>query len=170
MQISNQSVLSAAFSGVGSALNRKQLPEQFAARPVTIEGQIVENDEDRKRARKQQRENLSAEQGLSRQGSENQPNSQEIQQAEAEQSLVSLSSANQSEQLGVSLLLDKKLAEQPSISVLNTEQIDNANEHHFPYSNRRSDNGLAGGALIIQKYLNNEPASHQSNIFIDKFI
>ncbi|MCU7834427.1 MAG: hypothetical protein KZQ83_04155 [gamma proteobacterium symbiont of Taylorina sp.] len=167
MQISNQSILSAAFSGVGSALNRRLPAEQYAPKSVTLEGQLIKGDEDKKRARKQEREDLST---LQQDSNEQQKNT------EITQLLVNLSPVSQSEDTGRSLLIDNQLSQKNFSRSLQAggqtpEQSANLEEHSFPYSNRRSDNGLAGGALIIQKYLNNEPAgNHKTNSFINTFI
>ncbi len=45
-------------------------------------------------------------------------------------------------------------------SLLANAQPDPSNaDNNFPYSNRRSQQGLAGSSLVVQRYLNNEPAN-----------
>ena len=45
-------------------------------------------------------------------------------------------------------------------SLSENAQPDSSNvDNSFPYGNRRSQEGLAGSSLVVQRYLNNEPAN-----------
>lgn len=154
MQITNSSIIAASFSGVSNTSRRSTLADQYPAKPVTIEGQIIDDNDEKKHARKLERESLSADQ-LKQESSEDQKSDDNQQQ------LIS-SSDSKSKELGASLLLQTKLNSSSESGQLSPEQIENRSEHSFPYTNRRSSNGLAGAPLIIQKYLNNEADTSKS--------
>ena len=165
MQISNQSILSAAYSDIGHAINHRQRAEQYSSAPVTIEGQIVDDKEKKKSARKLERENLSAEQTKYDAADKQVPD-------ENQQQLVNLSTNERAEELGGRLLLQKQLSNSLTSDNFSPEQLQSRAEHIFPYSNRRSSHGLAGSSLIIQKYLNNEPDTtfNNGNSLFSRFI
>ncbi len=165
MQISNSSIIASSFSGVSNTSRRSTLADQYPAKPVTIEGQIIDDNDEKKHARKLERENLSADQPK-KESSEDQTSN------ENQQQLIASSTDSKSEELGASLLLQTKLNSGSEPGQLSPEKIENKLEHSFPYTNRRSSNGLAGAPLIIQKYLNNEAdtSSRPDNISFSRFI
>ena len=164
MQITHSSIIASSFSGVGNTSRRSTLADQFPAKPVTIEGQIIDDNDEKKHARKLERENLSPEQTKQETTEEQTP--------EENQQLVRSSAESKAEEAGASLRLQTKLNSDSKPGRLSPEQIENSSEHSFPYTNRRSSNGLAGASLIIQKYLNNEPdtTNRPDNISFSRFI
>ena len=158
MQISNLSQLASAYTGISNTVARRSLTDQLPDKAVTIEGQIFNDNEENKHARKLERENLSADQ-TKQESNENQ------------QQLANIATTTITEESG-STLLQSALPGDAFSNRLSPEQIENKAEHSFPYSNRRSANGLAGSALVIQKYLNNEPdkTAYSENPLFNNFI
>ncbi|NOQ78273.1 MAG: hypothetical protein GQ546_02620 [Gammaproteobacteria bacterium] len=159
MQISNSSLS----QFISSTVNHSQYNNRPTAKPVTIEGQIVD-DEKTKSADKQAVNSV-----LERSGDESQtqliqpPSTQTPGSGDFSNTLLS---QGRSQELSQNLLQQNLNGTQTlsfaSQNILSqTESSSTSNS--FPYANRRSFEGLAGSSLVIQKYLNNEsPASSQS--------
>ena len=131
MQISNSTL-----SQFVSSINQQN---RSITKPVTIEGQLVDNDTTRDAEKK------TIDSVLEHSGNESQaqlirpPSAQELlQKSQNDQSAPSYSAQTYSAQNN--LLQDESLS------------------NNFPFANRRSFEGLAGSSLVIQKYLNNEPS------------
>jgi hypothetical protein len=156
MQISN-SVIS---QYLNNTVNRSQQPDQFpvkhAPRSEPIEGQLVDDE------KKQSQTNPSVldsggssfNKDLEQSGTSSQT------QLIAPATTPQLPQEITSDSIGNSLLIQKKLS-----SKLSTPSQNDSSQgtHTFPYGNRRSFEGLSGGSLVIQKYLNNESPSQSDN-------
>ncbi len=161
MQISNDSL----YQNLSQYKVRssEQTPASTSARPVIIEGQIL-NDKDT-----QQRSS-----SLKRTDSDRDDNSRFTLQdndQDDRQSTASTDTADKS-----TSVKDTTITAQSSNAVLQTltqdqaigysvikqnsavQTANNDSNASFPYGNRRSFNGLSGSSLIIQNYLNNSPA------------
>jgi len=156
MQISN-SIFS---QFIGTTLNREQQANRFPAKPVTIEGQVVVEDEEKKRNA----------QAVQQDGSGNEASDSFV--LENEQQLIRpVAEPNQSSDAS---LIQKGLAEN-NPTLLNTSTQAPASEQGFSFGNRRSFNGLAGSNLVIQNYLNNTPeqtnrSSGNASSLVDYFV
>ncbi len=104
------------------------------AKPVIIEGQLVE---DKKQPTKEQTPDFTL--PSFQQGSSN--NTLSTQMGTVPEVLYS----------NKSLLANVQSA--------NTQPDPSKADNNFPYGNRRSQQGLAGSSLVVQRYLNNEPAN-----------
>lgn len=146
MQISNPALSQL----VGSTLNRPQQPDRFPVRPVTIEGQIV--DDEKKRTI----------QNLSEDNSDRSSTSQFALDNDDEQKglIKPISNPNSiADAQGLEPQPNNPTLLNPSIQQSAAAYSTETNEQGFPFANRRSFNGLAGPSLIIQSYLNNAPSS-----------
>lgn len=154
MQISNSSLS----QFISSTVNHSQYNNRPTAKPVTIEGQIVD-DEKTKSADKQAVNSV-----LERSGDESQtqliqpPSTQTPGSGDFSNTLLS---QGRSQELSQNLN-DTQTLSFASQNVLSQTEL-SSTSNSFPYANRRSFAGLAGSSLVIQQYLNNEsPASSQS--------
>jgi len=143
MQISNP-ILS---QFIGSTVNREQQANRFPAKPVTIEGQVVDEDEKKKNSR------AVAEQD----GAKNETSDNFVLENEAQ---LLIRPVTEPVQANDTSTIQKGLAENSANgnpASLNASAQSSSSEQGFPFGNRRSFNGLAGSTLIIQNYLNNTP-------------
>ena len=164
MQISNPAIS----QYLSSSVIRSQQADRFPVKAVTIEGQLIDDNKKQSEANKTQDSGLQNS-GLQDSGLADPEQSKDGTQAQ----LIAPSIAPQipqkitSDSAGDSLLIQKKLSDNPAVLTQNDSSVTKQN---FPYSNRRSFEGLSGGSLVIQKYLNNEspalaqPDSPQRNI------
>lgn len=159
MQISNSSLS----QFISSTVNHSQYNNRPTAKPVTIEGQIVD-DEKTKSADKQAVNSVL-------EGSGNESQTQLIQPPSAQvPDSGEFSNALLSQERSQNLLLQNlngsqtpSFASQNDLSQNLSQKESSSLSNSFPYTNRRSFEGLAGSSLVIQKYLNNEsPAANQS--------
>ncbi len=166
MQISN-STLS---QYVANTLNRYQQTDRSSVKPVTIEGQIVKDDDEKKQARQSGTATESDSSGSFVQDLENGTQQQLILPAAAPGN-INDSLLIQQEFYGSSGLLGQS---EQSFQPTNSFQPANSFQptQDFPFGSRRSFNGLSGGSLVIQNYLNNEPQAPVSGYSsrIDFFI
>ena len=156
MQISN--------SGLSQFVSSSNQQNRSPAKPVTIEGQLVDNDKTRAAVKN------TIDSVLEHSGNESQtqlirpPSAQEPGSGDFNKTLV-LQEASQE-------LLQKSQNDKsaPSYSaqtysaqnnLLQDESLSNS----FPFANRRSFEGLAGSSLVIQKYLNNEPSVPNQSVY-----
>ena len=150
MQISNSTL--SQFVSSSNQQNRS------IAKPVTIEGQLVDNDKTRDAEKK------TIDSVLEHSGNESQtqlirpppaqkPGSGDFNKTlalqEASQELLQKSQNDQSA---------PSYSAQTYYSAQNNLLQDESFSNSFPFANRRSFEGLAGSSLVIQKYLNNEPS------------
>ena len=153
MQISNPAIS----QYLSSSVTRSQQADRFPVKAVTIEGQLIEDNKKQSETNKTQDSDLEQ----SKDGTKTQ--------------LFTPATAPQIPQqiTSDSLLIQKRLSDYPADITQNESSIAMAKQN-FPYGNRRSFEGLSGGSLVIQKYLNNEsPALNQADNFqrnIDFFI
>ena len=160
MQISNP-ILS---QFIGTTINRDQQANRFAVRPVTIEGQIVDDEK---------KKDTSA---VTQDSSGNEASDTFV--LENEQQHLLIRPVTESTQTSDASTIQKGLAENnanTNPTLLNTSVQSPADEQGFPFGNRRSLNGLAGSSLIIQNYLNNTPeqfnrSSGSSTGIVDLFV
>ncbi len=150
MQISNP-VISQYISGT---LNRSQQSDQLPVKPGVRSDSEFNKD-------------------LKQPIAQEESNSQT--QLIAPQTAQALATGNQSlnqENQSNSLLVQKKLFENPEVLLRGESQGEGGSANNFPYGNRRSFEGLSGSSLVIQKYLNNEsPAqANSSKNILDTFI
>lgn len=169
MQISNSSLS----QFVSSTVNLNQQGNKPFAGPVTIEGQII--DDEKTESTDKQTVNSVLDRP------ENESQTQLIQSPPITQVPIpgnfsnALLSREKSQQL-----LQNNSGITPTPSFISQNEPSARNEplarnepsarkepsaitNNFPYANRRSFAGLAGSSLVIQKYLNNEsPAPEQS--------
>lgn len=148
MQISHASLAQFVANTVNQHGNR--LP----ARPVTIEGQLVD-DEKKKSGSGQaveaalERPERESQTQLIQAPSQQEPGSGDFNKTllaqELSQTLLTNNQANRPAAFGSQADISRNEAE-PS-----------AAEQNFPYTNRRSVEGRAGSSLVIQNYLNNQP-------------
>ncbi len=161
MQVSHSTLSAALFSAIGaSAAGSKRPALQYPLQPVTIEGQIVEDQQKSKSnaSVKDRDENLSLDKETQQQQSSNSPvdnsASHLLIQARLNNSIQAANSLERPEPTNS----PEPLTNSPE-PVTNTQSgIPHVNS--FPFSNRRSFNGLAGEYLVLQSYLNNEPANY----------
>lgn len=148
MQISNPAIS----QYLSSSVTRSQQADRFPVKAVTIEGQLIEDN------KKQSETNKTQESGLADpEQSKDGTKTQLFTPATAPQ----IPQQIPSDSAGDSLLIQKRLSDYPADITQNESSIAKQN---FPYGNRRSFEGLSGGSLVIQKYLNNEsPALIQPN-------
>jgi len=158
MQISNPAIS----QYLSSAVTRSQQPDRFPVKPVTIEGQLI--DENKKQSANNTQDFGSQDSSLADlEQSKDGTQAQLIAPAIAPQIPQKITS----DSAGDSLLIQKKVSDNPAALTQNESSVAKQN---FPYSNRRSFEGLSGSSLVIQKYLNNEspalaqPDSPQRNI------
>jgi hypothetical protein len=154
MQISNSSLS----QFISSTVNHSQYNNHPTAKPVTIEGQIVD-DEKTKSADKQAVNSV-----LERSGDESQT---QLIQPPSTQTPGSGDFSNTLSSQGRSQELSQNLNDTQTLSFASQNVLSqtgsSSTSNSFPYANRRSFAGLAGSSLVIQQYLNNEsPASSQS--------
>ena len=154
MQISNPTL----YQFIGNSLDRNQLKDRSPVKPVTIEGQIVDEDEQKNRARPTE-------------------SSSDFVQSLESGSQQLIPPVTVSPELSDSLLIEKNLnADREILSQFEriTSRETFSGEQSFPFGNRKSLNGLAGGSLVSQNYLSNEPLapdqSENSSRRIDIFI
>ncbi len=137
MQVSNP-IISSYLSGT---INRSQQVERLPVRSNTqtelIEGQLV--DDKKKKTDTSNRLELIA-------ATEEALNPQKITtDSTGEITLLQKNFLQEEKQLQSGVLLQNELSSE--------------NKPSFPFSHRRSSEGLAGSSLVIQKYLNNEPSA-----------
>jgi len=157
MQISNSTL-----SQFVSSINQQN---RSLAKPVTIEGQLVDNSKTRDAEKK------TIDSVLEHSGNESQtqlirpPSAQEPGSGDFNKTLA-LQEASQE-------LLQKSQNDQsvPSYSAQtysaqNNLFQDESLSNSFPFANRRSFEGLAGSSLVIQKYLNNEPSIPNQSVHV----
>lgn len=132
MQISNP-ILSQFAGNVLQSQQTARLP----VKPVTIEGQLVKEEAEEKRAR-----------GTTSDGNESSADSF-VQELENDTQQQLIAPVPVSDNIDNTLLIQKKLNTAP--------ELFNTSEEGFTFASRRSINGLSGGSLAIQNYLNNEP-------------
>lgn len=129
MQISNPAIS----SYLNNTINRSHQPDRFPVKAVTIEGELVDD-------KKQQTEaNKTADFKLN----------------EAQAKLLA-----PAPQVPDKLLTDTSndlLFKQKQVNSFDNKQ--SPAEQNFPFAHRRSFEGLTGGSLVIQKYLNNESSA-----------
>ena len=137
MQISNSTL-----SQFVSSINQQN---RSIAKPVTIEGQLVDNDTTRDAEKK------TIDSVLER--SENESQTQLVQPPSTQEP--------SSDDFSHALLLQQNKQPAYSFSTQNNPLQDESSsvKHSFPFANRRSFEGLTGSSLVIQKYLNNEPST-----------
>lgn len=167
MQVSNATLFSAIGSSTAAS---KQTAEQYLLQPVTIEGQIVEDEQKKKSTEqiKDRDKNLSSNKERDQQQSSN------SQTDESASSLLIQAKLNNSIHPANSLepIDSPEPINSPELTSANNSDSINGIEavtnteprvpdiNSFPFSNRRSFNGLAGESLVLQSYLNNEPEKH----------
>ncbi|MDX2503132.1 MAG: hypothetical protein QNL62_01455 [Gammaproteobacteria bacterium] len=149
---------------MSGTLSQNQQADRFPVKPVTIEGQVVKDNDGEKRGKEllADKEPSAGKEPLAgKEPSANKELSASLVQNlenEAQQQLIS--PLYNTASISDSLLIQKELNRTPE-HLNASEQIYPAEpfptENSFPFSNRRSFNGLAGGSLVIQSYLNNEP-------------
>ena len=160
MQISN-STLS---QYVGNTLNRYQQTDRSSVKPVTIEGQVVKDDDEKKHAPQSGSATESDSSGSFVQDLENGTQQQLI--------LPAATPGN----INDSLLIQQEFNGSSGLLGQSEQSFQPANSFQpaqdFPFGSRRSFNGLSGGSLVIQNYLNNEPQAPVSGYSsrIDFFI
>ena len=143
MQISNPSLSQL----VGNSFNRNQQPDRYPVRPVTIEGQLVDDDQKKKTQKLAQEDSGNETSSQFTVGSDENSNDTQalikpVQESNAASSIQ---------------ILESQQPQNPT--VLQSNANVSANEQGFPFGNRRSYQGLAGSSLIIQNYMNNSPSS-----------
>lgn len=147
MRISNPAI----YQHLSSTVNRNQQPDRFPVKPVTIEGQLIDAEKEQSQS------------NTTQSFRESEQSNNETQQAEliAPTTAPLVPQTITSDPAGNSLLIQQKLNGNPATFSQNESLSATPN---FPYGHRRSSEGLAGGSLVIQKYLNNElPALNQSD-------
>ncbi|MCW8928727.1 MAG: hypothetical protein OQL19_00635 [Gammaproteobacteria bacterium] len=140
MQISNPAIS----QYLSSSVNPRQQPDRLPVKSVTIEGQLVDDKQNQSDANKTQDTSFDKDLEQSQTQLVKPLNDAEISQKIG------------SENLNGSLLIQKKLSSEPAPFSQNETSSETQN---FPYGNRRSFEGLSGGSLVIQKYLNNESSA-----------
>ena len=143
MQITNP----ALSQSIGNSFNRPQQPDRYPVRPVTIEGQVV-NDEENNRSAQSLSQDDPTKQSASQFALEN------IGEQQLIQAVANPNSASE--------LQRQETQQEYSPTILSngiTSPQNDSNEPVYPLGNRKSFNGLAGSSLIIQNYLNNTPSS-----------
>ncbi len=169
MQVSHSTLSAALFSAIGaSAAGSKRPALQYPLQPVTIEGQIVEDNKQKSKSNasvKDRDENLSLDKETQQQQSSNSPvdnsASHLLIQARLNNSIQAANSLERPEPTNS----PEPLTNSPEPVTNSPEPVTNTQSgiphvNSFPYSNRRSFNGLAGEYLVLQSYLNNEPANY----------
>ncbi len=154
MQVSHSTLSAALFSAIGASTAGSKRPAlQYPLQPVTIEGQIVEDQQKSKSnaSVKDRDENLSLDKETQQQQSSNSQVDNSASHLLIQAKLNnSIQTANSPERLGPTNSPEPVTNTQSGIPHVNS----------FPFSNRRSFNGLAGEYLVLQSYLNNEPANY----------
>jgi hypothetical protein len=133
MQISDSTVFQATSQQAllrsgNNSLNRQQQVDKYPVKPVTIEGHVIPEDDRESSAR-------------------------QVQDTKPPATTIAESASD-------TFLLQQKLSSNQPYN--KPEQLDSSpqqtsSKNNFPPGNRRSLNGLAGGALVSQNYLSNEP-------------
>ena len=158
MQISNP-ILS---QFIGTTIDRDQQANRLPVRPVTIEGQIVD-DEKKKNTPTVTQDNAG-----------NETSDTFVLQNEQQQQLIR--PVNEANQAIDTSTIQKDLVENyANPALLNASAQSSTDEPGFTFGNRRSFNGLAGSSLIIQSYLDNTPeqfnrSSGNSSGIVDLFV
>ena len=139
MQISN-STLS---QYVGNTLNRYQQTDRSSVKPVTIEGQIVKDNDEKKQA---------PQSGTATESDSSGSFVQDLEKGTQQQLILPAAAANN---INDSLLIQQEFNSDSGLLGQSTNSFQPTQD--FPFGSRRSFNGLSGSSLVIQNYLNNEP-------------
>jgi len=162
MQISNSTL-----SQFVSSINQQN---RSLAKPVTIEGQLVDNSKTRDAEKKTidsvlEHSGNESQTQLIRPPSAQEPGSGDFNKTlalqEASQELLQKSQNDQS----VPSYSAQTYSAQ-TYSAQNNLFQDESLSNSFPFANRRSFEGLAGSSLVIQKYLNNEPSIPNQSVHV----
>ena len=160
MQISNPTLS----QYVANTLNRYQQTDRSSVKPVTIEGQIVKDDDEKKQAPQ------------SGSATESDSSGSFVQNLDNGSQLPLILPANTPGNINDSLLIQQEFNGSSGLLGQSEQSFQPANSFQpaqdFPFGSRRSFNGLSGGSLVIQNYLNNEPQAPVSGYSsrIDFFI
>ncbi len=142
MQISNANVYQKLSQYADPAAGQASV--SASARPVIIEGQVLDNKDTKKRSA-HPLENDTDKSKFTLQ-EKNQP----VNQAVLMESVTPAAQNQIADYLAINRTTGSQSGSQYSFS---------DNSPTFPYSNRRSYNGLSGSPLIVQSYLNNSPSA-----------
>ncbi|MCU7800386.1 MAG: hypothetical protein KZQ70_09625 [gamma proteobacterium symbiont of Lucinoma myriamae] len=150
MQISNSSLS----QFISSTVNHSQYNNRPTAKPITIEGQIADNEK-AKSTDKQAVNSVLEHSGSESQTQLIQPPSTQVPGSGDFSNTLLFQEKSQELSQNLTRTQTPSFISQNDLSQKESSPASNS----FPYANRRSFEGLAGSSLVIQQYLNNESSA-----------